>query len=277
MPDILVVHSDKMECDFIDKLGREYGFRTKTAYSIQVAEDWLRMNEFAAAIVTKHLSVKEQKRLADLLWCSVPEAPFVIFDFEPGSEIETGEARLLGAEIALGADAMKELKRVFDMLSSKKRIDAQEFRILIVEDLDSPRYIISVYVEELGFPLVSGTDSAKKALAELESDPNRYSCIITDLRMPEMNGQELIEKIRENPKLLHLPIIVLTAWGTSDALVDCLKAGASGFLVKPPKKTDMRRELARARRIAVGAANPRLASPEEAEGLRTLLISKGLA
>ena len=276
MPDILIVHSDKMECDFIERIAQENGFRAKTAYSIGAAEDWLRITEYAAVVATKNMSVREQKRLADLLWCANPEAPFVLFDFEPGSESETGEARLLGAELALGANAMGDLKRIFERLHSKKKTDTQNFGILVVEDLDSPRYIISLYVEELGFPVVEGAESAMKAMAELEANPGKYSCVITDIRMPEVTGKQLIEMIRANKKLQHLPIIVLTAYGTTDTLVDCLKAGASGFLVKPPKKADMMRELSRARRIVSNGADPRLASPDETEQLRGILAQKGL-
>lgn len=56
----------------------------------------------------------------------------------------------------------------------------------------------------------------------------------------------------------------------------CRKHGVSGFLIKPPKKADLLRGLARARRINRQGIEPRLAKPDEVEELRDLLAEKGL-
>ena len=122
---------------------------------------------------------------------------------------------------------------------------------------------------------VAGKRSAKEALAELENSPGEYSCIVTDIRMPVIDGHALIDLVRKNPKLEHIPIIALTAYGTVDCLIECLKAGASGFLVKPPKKDDLARELGRAYRIVRHHASPRLASTDEVELIRNILIERG--
>src|SRR5690606_29971959 len=111
---------------------------------------------------------------------------------------------------------------------------------------------------------IKGVASAKEAITELTESPEGYHCVLTDVRMPEMTGRDLIEYMRGDQKLKTMPVIVLTAIGTIENLVDCLKAGASGFLVKPPKKDDILRELSRAFRIVAGGENPRLAEPEEA-------------
>jgi FixJ family two-component response regulator len=73
-----------------------------------------------------------------------------------------------------------------------------------------------------------------------------------------------------------LPVIVLTAHGTVDALVDCLKAGASGFLVKPPAAKDLQHELGRAKRIAEHQLSPRLATDNEADSIRQILEDRDL-
>ena len=171
----------------------------------------------------------------------------------------------------------KVLKRLETLLDSFARVRAQtnSVSIMVVEDLESPRDIICAYVEGLGNYVVEGKASAKEAMQELETNPEKFSCILTDIRMPEIDGKEFLQFIRQHPALQHLPVIVLTAYGTMDTLVDCLKVGATGFLAKPPKKNDLLRELARAQRVNQGLASPRLATREEADELRNILADKG--
>ena len=277
MPDVIVLHYDQVESELVERLAVESGFRCKTTTSSATAQGWLKIGDFSAVLAHRQIPLREQKDLANLLWAGNPESTFAVFDLDPDNEFEAGESRLLGAEVVAGRSAMSGLVELFRRLHEKRSIKAADFRILVVEDLDSPRYVISLYIEEIGYSLVEGAASAKEALRELESDPSKFACIVTDIRMPEMDGTRLIEAIRNHPKLLHLPVIVLTAYGTSDALIDCLKAGASGFLVKPPKKMDLMRELGRARRIAAKQASPRLANPDEVELIRRILESRGLA
>jgi FixJ family two-component response regulator len=71
--------------------------------------------------------------------------------------------------------------------------------------------------------------------------------------------------------LKDIPVIALTAHGTMDCLFDCLAAGASGFLVKPPTKTAIRKELQKASRILVGRGAARLVRAEDVELLRESL------
>jgi FixJ family two-component response regulator len=66
---------------------------------------------------------------------------------------------------------------------------------MVVDDLDSPRDIICSFVETMGFSQVQGCRSAKEALSLLTAEPERYFCIITDMRMPDVSGEQLIDRI----------------------------------------------------------------------------------
>ena len=63
----------------------------------------------------------------------------------------------------------------------------------------------------------------------------KMSCdlILLDINMPEMDGFEVMEKIRENPKLAEIPIIFLTADNDPQIESRCLKEGAMDFITKP--------------------------------------------
>src|SRR6266849_9992647 len=71
----------------------------------------------------------------------------------------------------------------------------------------------------------NGIDAASK----LENSP--FDAVITDLRMPLMDGLELLQHVRRIKP--SLPVIVLSAYGTVPTAVDAIKAGASDFLLKP--------------------------------------------
>jgi len=279
MPDLLLICRDDQSCFELEALARDKSFRYKSTFELQAAEDWLRLRPFDVLFMDAGFSLQQQEKLAGLLWNANPMALFVVFDLDPNAHFSGREARLFGAEVARGRDALKTmrscLERVLRGELAKDRIRAENFRIMVVEDLDSPRDIICMYVESLGFPLVNGFQSAKEAMRELQTHPDDYSCVITDIRMPEVSGQHLIEFIRGDARLQHIPVIVLTAYGTVDCLIDCLKAGVTGFLVKPPKKKDLNRELSRALRIVAHKLSPRLATPEEAAQMHDLLVSRG--
>ncbi len=276
MPDVMILSVDSTESDLLEKLCSDAGFRCKVTLSTKTAKEWLKISDFAAIFVQRNISLRDQRELANLLWTGIPEAPFVMFDLSSDEEFEVGEARLMGAEVAVGEDALDQVQKILQKLRREHPHKEDGFPILVVEDLDSPRYVISLFIEEIGYAHVDGAASAKEALDLLESDPEKYACMVTDIKMPVMDGKQLIEAVRSNPKFQQMPIIVLTAYGTSDALIGCLEAGASGFLVKPPKKSDLTRELSRARRIAAGHADPRLADPKDVEAIRRILESRGL-
>ena len=274
MPDLLIVSADHSVQAAVEELARARGLRTKSALDATSALDWMKQIKFDIVCVESAVDLSDQERISEQLWKSQPVAPFVLVDLTPGGQHQI-EARLLGADVARGEHALHTLGVIFDRLKPRIATRFENFRVMVVDDLDSPRDIICSFVETMGFGEVKGYRSAKEALATLTSDPTAFSCVLTDMRMPDISGEQLIEQIRRHPKLLHLPVIVLTAYGSAETLLGCLRAGASGFLVKPPKRTDLARELGRAYRIAMRQTSPRLASPDEVEMLRSVLERRG--
>jgi DNA-binding NtrC family response regulator len=99
-------------------------------------------------------------------------------------------------------------------------------RILIVEDEEKLRRVMELQLQSAGFD-VEKAGSAEDALRMVD----RADLVITDLRMPGMDGLELLATIRRQN--LHLPVIVITAFGTIENAVEAMKAGAVDFLLKP--------------------------------------------
>ncbi len=276
MPDLLIVCFDNRRRTELEELGSNAAFRVKATADVTSGLEWLKLRAFDIAFVDGAVAVPDQQKLGTAMWQKNPVAPLVVFNFESTKRKVMNEARLFGADLAIGDDALRVLQESLASVKPRGFQKTNTFNIMVVEDLDSPRDIVCSYIENMGFEHVEGKRSVKEAIAALEHEPEKFSCIVTDLRMPEVGGQKLIEFVRNHEKLKHIPIIALTAYGTVDTLVECLKAGASGFLVKPPRKPDLSRELGRALRIATRGASPRLASHDEAEVLREILIDRGM-
>ena len=275
MPDLLLLGCDSQSALEIEELAKRLGFRTKCVFNFKLALDWLKTKPFDAVCLPAAVSVDHQLTLANTLWRSNPLAPLILYSLDADTEHVRRRARLFGADVASGPEALKVLEKILQKVKPHGSMKSENFRILVVEDLDSARDIICAYIEGLGFPSVKGVESAAEALAVLNQDPKFFSCVLTDIRMPRMSGQELIRAVRADSKVQHLPMVVLTAYGTVDCLIECLKAGASGFLVKPPKKEDIMREISRAFRMFSSGGSPRLVEEQEAEMLKELLIERG--
>ena len=273
MLDLLILTPDNGLNQVLQKFGEAHGYRVRTCVHTQKAGDWLAVRDFDVAIVHASIPLEQQQQLASKLWERNLAALLYVFSFEAKN---SPEMRLFGAEVIQGAEALNLIESMLRRHAGAfVRNNPSDFRVLVVEDLASPRDIICIFVESLGYPSVTPADSALEALKLLHSEPRGFSCILTDVRMPYMSGQQLIESVRADERYNGLPIIVLTAFGTADCLLDCLRAGASGFLAKPPKKADLQRELGRAQRIFSQKLDPRLVKEEEFEQIREMLQTKG--
>lgn len=136
-------------------------------------------------------------------------------------------------------------------------------RVLVVDDLDSPRAIICSLIESLGFPHVAEANSVNNAIKTLLVSPLSYFCIVTDINMPGEDGFSLISRVREELSLAYLPIIVLTSDPSDANLIRALKYGISGFLAKPPKRPVLQAELAKAKRMVMNGLSPEVGTAAE--------------
>ena len=111
--------------------------------------------------------------------------------------------------------------------------------ILVVEDEAKMLRLLELQLQGAGYA-VSMADSAERGLEILERNsdhPGKFSLVITDLRLPGMDGLEFLKKVQSSYPLL--PIIVMTAFGTVETAVEAMKAGASDYVLKPFSLEDM--------------------------------------
>lgn len=276
MTEILLLYQDAAGCLAVEERARACGFRIKLTDDLPTAERWLRAQRFDGMCIDARVKIAHQEEFAGLLWKKNPVAPFVVYDFNQQSAAQHTSSRLFGADLAVGRRAKELLERSFAAIQPSADIRNEEFGILVVDDLAEPLSIICMFIQSLGFSKVKGVYSVKEAREELTRAYGTYSCVVTDLRMPEQSGVDLVKYVRNDERLARLPIIVLTAFGTADALIECIKAGASGFLAKPPSKQSMLNELHRAKRILTGRSSPRLVASDQVGAILDALERQGL-
>lgn len=106
-------------------------------------------------------------------------------------------------------------------------------KILIVDDSSTMRRIIGNVVMQLGFAK-DNFDEAEDGLRawKLLSEAH-YDVILTDWNMPNMNGLELVKKIRSEGTHQKTPIIMITTEGGKNEVITALKSGVNNYIVKP--------------------------------------------
>ncbi len=103
-------------------------------------------------------------------------------------------------------------------------------KILVVDDDFSTCISINDYLELCGYEVMVAGDG-EKALAIAESNP--IDLIVTDIIMPRMNGYELVRRLRQNPNLGVLPVILLTARNQTQERILGYESGCDLYLPKP--------------------------------------------
>ncbi len=100
-------------------------------------------------------------------------------------------------------------------------------RILIADDEPKMCFLLASRLEEEGH-FVKSVNGGKDALSEL---PNGYDLLITDLKMPYINGVELLESAKT--QYPGLKVILMTAYASVDTAISAMKAGAEDYIIKP--------------------------------------------
>jgi diguanylate cyclase (GGDEF)-like protein len=134
---------------------------------------------------------------------------------------------------------------------------AERSTILIVDDEIVSRYTVEILLESEGYNLVfaeNGEEALKKAI-ELIPD-----LMLLDVMMPGMNGFEVCQQLRANPRLAELPVVMVTALDDRESRLQGIEAGADDFMSKPFDRAELR---ARVRTITRLNRYRRLVETEE--------------
>jgi HAMP domain-containing protein/CheY-like chemotaxis protein len=169
----------------------------------------------------KELSPEEDARLHTLA------RSVVVKDVESPERLLDETALFLHRVVA---DLPPEKQRLLDRLHRSDEALIGR-KVLVVDDDVRNIFALSSVLERRGMTVVTA-GTGREAIETIESTPD-LAIVLMDIMMPEMDGYETMQVIRQNPSLRRLPIIALTAKAMKGDREKCLEAGASEYLAKP--------------------------------------------
>jgi type IV pilus assembly protein PilB len=135
------------------------------------------------------------------------------------------------SRVAAGLTTLQEVERVLgESAVDAPAAVAETPRILIVEDDPVQARLASALLEKNGFDVIEAGNGLE---AWERLGTGGISLVVTDLRMPELDGRELLTRIRRTIATAAIPVIVLTAAGEEEMEVELLEAGADDYIRKP--------------------------------------------
>ena len=123
--------------------------------------------------------------------------------------------------------------------------------ILIVDDYKTMIRIIRNLLKQLGFEDVDEAADGTEALNKMRG--RKYGLVISDWNMEPMTGFELLQRVRQDPSLGHIPFIMVTAESKTDNVIAARKAGVSNYIVKPFSRDTLRAKIDQALGAAAAA------------------------
>jgi len=119
---------------------------------------------------------------------------------------------------------------------------ADPFRVLVVDDEPAQRELVAGFLRKHGFDVVLA-GGGREAVARFKQEP--FDLVLTDQRMPDLSGLEVLEAVRSTSP--ETAVVIITAYGTIETAVSAVKAGAADYLTKPLNLDDLLHRVHRVR------------------------------
>ena len=105
-------------------------------------------------------------------------------------------------------------------------------KVLVVDDSKAVRMILARTLRDLGHEVMEATNG-QEALEVIDTEKTSLSLVLADWNMPELNGFDLLKRVRQNPALASLAIVMVTTETELDHMAAALEAGANEYVMKP--------------------------------------------
>lgn len=119
------------------------------------------------------------------------------------------------------------------LLAPETRLEAPrpgQSRLLVVDDLPANRDVLSRRLERQGH-YVATAANGREGLDRLRKEA--FDLVLLDVLMPEMDGYQMLQQLKSDDRLRHIPVIMISALGELDSVVRCIELGAEDYLPKP--------------------------------------------
>jgi two-component system chemotaxis response regulator CheY len=106
-----------------------------------------------------------------------------------------------------------------------------KMKILVVDDFSTMRRIVKNLLRQLGYENIEEAEDGAQAFSKLKN--GGFGFVVSDWNMPNMDGLELLKKVRSDPELKDLPILMVTAEAEKEKVITAIQAGVNNYVVKP--------------------------------------------
>lgn len=106
-----------------------------------------------------------------------------------------------------------------------------KMRILVVDDFSTMRRIVKNLLRQLGYENIVEAEDGEQAFYKLKN--GGFGFVVTDSNMPNMDGLELIKKIRGDLEIKDTPILMVVAEAEKQKVIEAIHAGVNNYVVKP--------------------------------------------
>ncbi|MEO6908157.1 MAG: response regulator, partial [Abditibacteriaceae bacterium] len=103
-------------------------------------------------------------------------------------------------------------------------------QVLVVDDIEANRKILLYQLEEQGHA-VAMAQNGIEALEKMQGQS--FDLVLLDIMMPVMDGYAVLERLKSDKELQHIPVVVISALGDMDSVVRCIEMGAEDYVIKP--------------------------------------------
>jgi sigma-B regulation protein RsbU (phosphoserine phosphatase) len=117
-------------------------------------------------------------------------------------------------------------------------VSAAQGALLIVDDNEDNRYTLGRRLQREGYADVASATDGNQALDMLRSRP--FDLVLLDVMMPGLSGHQVLERMRADDRLRHIPVIMISALDEAESVIRCIELGAEDYLAKPFDPTLLR-------------------------------------
>ena len=115
------------------------------------------------------------------------------------------------------------------------------YALLVVDDNEDNRYTLTQRLKRQGYTNVATAQDGREALDVLRR--RSFDLVLLDIMMPELNGYQVLEQIKADEQLRHIPVIMISAVDEIDSVIRCVELGAEDYLQKPFNPTLLRARI----------------------------------
>jgi PAS domain S-box-containing protein len=136
---------------------------------------------------------------------------------------------------------LEKQKKTKPTTSPPPRLDIRDKRILVADDNNTNRAVLVKMLQSLGC-FCQSVESGRQTIHTLKTTATEgkpFDLVFLDMQMPEMNGEETLQIIKQDPELKEIPVVILTSIGERGDARRLESLGCSGYLVKPVKQLQL--------------------------------------